>query len=143
MKIVRFEAEHLQRLALQKEQQWMRDLLDRPEYGPALALSGPAFSAFEGDTLLGCGGVVEFGKHRAEVWALLSDAIGPRMKAVTRAVRGWLAVCPYQRVEANVATHFDAGRRWITLLGFEQEGVEKRQFFADGRSALHFVRFKE
>ena len=142
MNIVRFRPEHLGSLSLQQEQADMQVFVDRPEYGPALALSGPAFSAFNGDHLLGCGGVVEFGKHRAEVWALLSKDIGPHMKAVTRAVRGWLSVCPYQRVEANVATHFDAGQRWIRLLGFQQEGVEKRAFFADGRSALHFVRFK-
>jgi hypothetical protein len=118
-------------------------LLDRPEYGPALSLSGPAFSVFDGEILLGCGGVVEFGKHRAEVWALLSKDIGRHMRSVTRAVNGWLAICPYQRVEANVATHFDPGLRWIRLLGFHQEGVEKLRFFEDGQSALQFVRFKE
>lgn len=141
MQIVRFQPDHLRLLVLQQEQTWMRALLDKPEYGPGLALSGPAFSAFDGDTLLGCGGVVEFGKHRAEVWALLSESIGPHMRAVTRAVNGWLSVCPYQRVEANVATHFIAGRRWIRLLGFEQEGGELLKFFSDGRSALRFVRF--
>ena len=141
MHIMRFSPEHLKSLELQNEQQWMRELLNRADYGPALALGGPAFTAMDGETTLGCGGVMEHGKHRAEVWALLSRHIGPHMRAITRAVNGWLAVCPYQRVEANVATHFDAGQRWIKLLGFHQEGAEKMRFFADGRSALAFVRF--
>ena len=129
-------------LVLQDAQQYLQPLVERADYGPALALGGPSFTAFAGDAILGCGGAVEFGKHRAEVWALLAPAIGPHMRAVTRAVRGWLSVCPYQRVEANVATHFAESVRWITLLGFEQEGGEKRQFFADGRSAMQFVRLK-
>ena len=56
MNIVRFKPEHLTRLELQGEQQWMRDLLNRADYGPALALGGPAFTAMQGDTVLGCGG---------------------------------------------------------------------------------------
>lgn len=143
MNIVRFQPEHLRELVLQEDQTYLRPLLERPEYGPALALSGPAFSAFHGDILLGCGGAVEFGKHRAEIWALLSRQIGPHMRAVSRAINGWLDICPYRRVEANVAPDFPASMRWIRLLGFEQEGGDMRKFFADGRSAVRFVRLKE
>lgn len=143
MNIVRFQSEHLKMLALQDAQEYLKPLVERADYGPALMLSGPAFSAFEGERLLGCGGVVEFGKHRAEVWALLSTDIGPHMRQITRAVNGWLSIAPYQRVEANVATGFEAGKRWIRLLGFQAESAEKLRFFADGRSAIQYVRFKE
>lgn len=143
MRIERFCPGDLKTLMLQPDQEWMRGMLDKPEYGIALSLAGPAFSAFDGDQLLGCGGVVEFGKHRAEVWALLSSGIGPHMKAVTRAVNGWLSISPYKRVEAHVEPNFKAGLRWIRLLGFRPEGVEKAYFFGDGRPALPFVRLKE
>lgn len=142
MNIVRFAPDHLRKLVLQDAQRYLQPLVDGHTYGPSLALSGAAFSAFDGETLLGCGGVIEFDKQRAEVWALLSKDIGPYMRQATRAVNGWLGICPYARVEANVATSFAEGRRWIRLLGFEQEGGKKRCFFADGTSAIQFVRFK-
>jgi hypothetical protein len=139
--VERFHHDHLKQLRLQESQAWMQPLIERADYGPALSLAGPAFSAFADGRLLGCGGCIEYGKHRAEIWALLDKDIGAHMRAVTRVVNGWLSVCPYPRVEANVATDFAAGLRWIKLLGFEQEGGEKLKFLADGRSALGFVRF--
>ena len=143
MRIARFQPDHLKRLELQDNQQYLFETIMKPNYGPALALGGPCFTAFVGDTVLGCAGVIEFGNHRADVWALLSKHAGQHMRPITRAVNGWLDSCSYARIEAHVATDFAPGQRWIRLLGFHPEGPEKFKFFPDGQSALGFVRFRE
>lgn len=141
MNIVRFQPDHLKLIEIQDSQLYLMRMTVKPEYGIGLSLAGPAFSAFDGETLLGCGGAIEHSRTRAEIWALLSKHIGPHMRTITRAVNGWLDVCGYLRVEANVATDFEPGKRWIKLLGFHQECEEKRLFMPDGRSAIGFVRF--
>lgn len=142
MRIRRFAPEDLKTLALQGEQQDLRQFIDHPQYGIGLAAAGPCFTVEADGLILGCGGVQEHNAIRAEAWALLSAHAGPHMRQITKAAKGWFDQCQYQRLEANVATDFAAGLRWIKLLEFEQEGPERLKFFHDGRSAITFVRFK-
>ncbi len=142
MLIRRFVPDDLRRLALQDEQQDLRPLLETPSYGVSLATGGAAFTIEHDGAVLGCCGVAEHNTMRAEAWALLSPSAGPHMRAITRASRGFFDQSHYGRIEASVATDFEAGHRWVSLLGFQQEGPERPKFFQDGRSAITYVRLK-
>lgn len=142
MRIVRFRPEHLGQLKLQVEQQAMRDVIDRPEYGAALSLAGPSFTAMVGQHPVACLGVQECAPHRAEAWALLGIDSGPHLRAITKAVRGWLQQTSYLRVEASVSVSFVAGHRWAMLLGLEQEGPPRRAFMPDGGDGITYTRIQ-
>lgn len=142
MRLAAFRPEDLQSLALQADQQDLSVIIADPGYGPALLLAGPCYTVFDGDQVLGCGGVQEYGAHRAEVWGLLSEYAGPHMRWMTRAVAGWLQQAPYPRIEAVVSAGFAPGHRWVRLLGFEQEGPVRKRYMHDGSDAFTYVRFK-
>lgn len=142
MKIVRFLPRHLFELRLQTAQSAFRETILKPEYGTALALAGPCFSVMLNERPVACGGAQEFHSRRAEMWGLLSRDSRPVMRQMTRAIVGWMEQCPYARLEINVATGFDAGHRWATMLGFQVEGPEKQAYSPDGRGAIPYVRLK-
>lgn len=142
MQVRLFKPDDLKTLALQSAQEGYQQFIDSPTYGEGLAAAGPCFTVALNGQILLCAGVQEHNAIRAEAWALLSNDAGPHMRRLTKLARGWFDQCQYQRVEANVATDFSAGHRWVTLLGFEQEGPERLKFFHDGRSAISYVRIK-
>lgn len=59
---------------------------------------------------------------------------------MTRAARGYFDTCGFERLEINVATDFDAGHRWATMLGFRVEGPEKLAYARNGSSVIPYVR---
>lgn len=85
-----------------------------------------------------CAGLVEVWHGRAYAWALLGRCAGPRMLAITRAIRARLASAPFRRIEMAVDAGFEAGCRWPALLGFERESLA-RAYLPNGRDALIFA----
>jgi hypothetical protein len=142
LRIVRFRPEHLKWLTLQSAQQADLAWIERPEYGAALSLAGESYTVLAGGHPVACIGVQEHHPQRAEAWALLGDDCGPHMRAITRAVLGWLQTTRYLRVEANVATEFTAAQRWATMLGFHAEGV-RRAYLPSGEDATSYARISD
>lgn len=141
MVIVPFDPEHLQMLQLQAAQAWLSEDMLRPEYAQMVASCGVAFSGIDGETLVGCAGLMNFHKDRAVAWALLSQQSGEHFVKIFRAMQKYLNVCTARRIEAQVACDFPQGRRLVTMLGFDFEG-RMRGFFPDGRDADLFARVR-
>jgi hypothetical protein len=100
---------------------------------------GPALTARQGDRILICGGIVKQTPTRGECWALLSPEAGRHMLELTRAVKRFIEMHPWRRLEATVEEEFGAGCRWVELLGF---GFESRlpQYGLDGETHLRYAR---
>lgn len=140
MRIEVFKPEHLERLQLQPAQAYFAREFSQPGYASLLA-QGPAFTALDGEVVLGCGGAAELWPGRACVWSLLSESAGPHMMAITRAVRGFILQLPHRRIEALVDCDFEAGHRWARLLGFKCETpLGMRSFTPDGRDVCLYAR---
>jgi hypothetical protein len=94
--------------------------------------------------VIGCAGVQEVWAGRAVAWALLSDSAGPNFAAIHRAVHGFLKQCPWQRVEAFVDADFEAGQRWMRMLGFTNETPDApmRKYTPDGKDCFLYSRVK-
>jgi hypothetical protein len=140
MIIVPFEPEHLDRLLLQPAQAHFSTLFD-PSYGPALANAGPCFTGMDGDEIVGCSGVVKQWDNRATAWALLSGNAGKNFASIHKAVKRFLDATDFRRIEAYADADFDAGNRWLQMLGFEREGY-MRQFSPIGKDAILYARIK-
>lgn len=143
MKIVPFRAEHLRQLQVQnaqlKSMSWMpADQAETIEQLGAIE----AYTAIEGDRVVGCAGVLELWKGRAAAWAFLAGDLGRKFVPFHRAVKRFLAVAEYSRIEAEVALDFDEGHRWARILGFELENPRMRKYFPDGSDAALYVKVK-
>jgi ribosomal protein S18 acetylase RimI-like enzyme len=119
---VEFEAWHLNELKVQASQSPTWIPLGT-EYGTALKLGGPAFTAFVGITPIACAGVVRCWEGRAMAWALLSDAMPQYKKAVHKAVKNFLKGYRIRRLECTVDPRNPKTRAWAERLGFTYEGT--------------------
>ena len=141
MIIVPFHPDHLDALLLQPAQAYMRAFLSHPGYGQALAIPGKAFSALDGDTVLGCAGILPLWESRAEAWALFGGDLKRHFVQIHRATLRFLDACPIRRIEATCDAGFCDAKRWIELLGFAYEGP-LRAYTPDGRDALRYARIR-
>lgn len=141
MRVEPFRAAHLEALVLQPAQTAWRGRIDG-EMGRALEAGGLAWTVFEGERLVGCGGVIDRGGERGEAWALLDQEAGAAMLAATRVVRRYFETAPFRRIEAVTASDFKPAGRWARLLGFEREG-RMRAFCDNGGDAERWAFIRE
>lgn len=123
MRIARFRAEDLARLAVQPAQAGYAQLFADPDYGAAIERGQWAFTAWHDDTVLGCGGLALEWPGRGVLWSVLSAAAGPHMRALHRATLGFLQQSDVRRIEMVVDAGFAAGHRWAKMLGMTPEGT--------------------
>ncbi len=121
MRLTALRPEHLQTLELQKAQAYLGGDLASPGYFEMLS-RGQAFTGVVGDTVIGCAGCIDQWDNRTIAWALVSASAGRHMVSVHRAVAGFLAQAKSRRIETFVDAEFPEGRRWMSMLGFKQEG---------------------
>lgn len=122
MEVRRFLPTDLMLIALQPRQRSVQAEAVTPEYAAALAAHGPCFTAYDGERIVGCIGLVEQWPGCARAYAFLSQDAGPYMVGLTWRIRDWLRANPIRRIEATVESTFDAGHRWVKRLGFKYEG---------------------
>ncbi len=89
MRLVKFSAEHLATLRLQRSQEGMSSIISDIRYGQSLETPW-SFTGVHNDTIIGCAGAVELWPGRACLWALLSDDAGRHFLTIHRAVEGFL-----------------------------------------------------
>ena len=90
-----------------------------------------------------CGGVIEYWPGRGEIWALIDKNTKKDFVAIHRATMAFLDECPHNRLEAVVVADFDAGKRWIGMLGFRLETPEPMKAYCpNGADAYLYARFK-
>jgi hypothetical protein len=138
----------LDALILQPGQAHVQAQLAGRGYAQALAQT-EAYTALlqeedGGARVIACLGAHALHPGRALAWGLLSRDCGPHLLALTRAVRRWLASCPYARIEAHAEQGFAAGARWLRLLGFACETPQgMRRFTPEGRDSRLYAWLRE
>ena len=110
------------------------------------ASCGPAWTVWLDERAIACAGVALRWTGRATLWAVLEDDIPVRCwLALHRAV---LARIPpllelgVRRLEAEAQCGFEPSRRWLRMLGFEEEGLMRR-YGPGGEDFYRFARLLE
>jgi hypothetical protein len=137
---VPFEAWHLDWLNLQETQRMLSPLLTQ-QYGRSLELAGPCYSAFCGQQVLACCGVVELWPGRAQVWSLLSVWMPQYRKTIHQAVKTFLTGYRVRRLECVVDPRSETAMRWASHLGFIVES-RMEQYTPNGDDQLMYVRME-
>lgn len=135
IRAVKFEAEH-----------WM--ILNQ-DSSPRAAIQGRirqeagiAYSAIDGDMILGCAGIITEAKTGV-LWALLSEDLKRRYPLwFHRTARGLLMpvveTLDLRRVEALVDPTITANCRWIEKLGFKNKRI-KEKAGPNGADVIEYV----
>ena len=137
MIVVPFEREHLHRMVIQQKQQGLEHLVTPDVCG--VLEGGQSYTALDGDEVVACAGVIEITQGRAVAWAYISQGVGRRMRFVTRAVKNFLDLTQFRRIEMDVDCEFPQAHRWAKMLGFEMECERRRSFTPDGRDCALYA----
>lgn len=87
----------------------------------ALAAQQHSYTVLDGNIPLACGGLIQHWQGRYEAWALMDLVDKKKFILVHRKVKDFFDSHPLPRVEAVVEKGFDAGHRWVKMLGFNLE----------------------
>lgn len=142
-----FKREHVAMLVDPKNEPGLaKTIKDRPEYWDAMEKYGIAFSAFNGDSFLGCAGIAVVWPGVAEgwVWALPTvDEVPLQLHyLVRRAIRFLEKEHNLKRLSVEVRRGNDRAARWVRALGFVYEGDMKKRG-PDGETHMLYARVKE
>lgn len=137
--IVPYMAAHLMMLNEQDTEKYWGAVVNTAGYARALEKAGPAHTAMRGGKVLACCGVMPQWEGRATAWAILADNIGGAdYLAIHRAVKRFLKLIGYRRIDATVAANFPNAIRWAEMLGFKRETPEPMLNYAPDGSA-HYM----
>ncbi len=129
-----FKPEHALILPVRDIEQGMKNNEDFAKWAQDNNTPGTSYSAFVGDTLLGCGGIQILWKGVGEGWVLFSSEVTNHKIAIYRIVKKLLEKMIKEnnlyRVQAHVRCDFGAALNFVEQLGFTVEG-RMRQFNPD------------
>lgn len=117
MILERFRAAHLEEIDLQPEQVYLRAYIGAPE-AREFEQGGPAYTlrSANGQIAL-CAGFLT-GPECSGLWAFVSAIARKRLIALHGCAQRMLEVAPRLPVITSVEADFEAGHRWVSLLGF-------------------------
>jgi hypothetical protein len=101
----------------------------------------PAWSAFDGNQILACGGIHRDFETCGTAWSLLLPSTARHMTGLTRLSRRVFDASPLVRIQAHASPTFKPAMRWLAMLGFKYEGT-MRKFSPSGSDVLLFARVR-
>lgn len=140
MRVEVFRPFHLELMRAQGVQSAQaRELSHVPPDCESVKPAGVALTAFAGDRVILCGGVIPMRPQVGTLWALVSADAGLHMLWLHRATKRVLTLQHWERIEATVEEGFPEGCRWLTLLGFKSEGPMPK-YGLNGETHIRFGR---
>jgi hypothetical protein len=140
LKVIPFEAPHVELL---DEQEQSRHLTGHISAAEVRALKNEyAYTGVADGQVMVCAGVMPMWEGRGQAWCYLSRDSGRHLVAITRAVRRFLDIAPFVRLEMTVDCSFDAGHRWARMLGFKCEAERMVAYGPDDRDYALYARVK-
>lgn len=130
MSVIKFDPDHFHELNIQNRQAWAYGFVTQEDLEGLAEFD--AFSAVIGNTVVACAGVVPMHRHRAHCWALLAENLGMKLLMVHRAIKRYLSICPYRRIETSVECDHVEGHRWAKALGFVCEAERLVEYGENG-----------
>lgn len=131
LRVIPFQAEHLERLCEQEHSAYLRSYV-KPE--ELRGLEGPFSWSVVDDAdgaTVACAGVVPKFPHVAQAWTYIGQGRPHQFLFFHKRVLQFLNACPFVRVEAFVRTDFEKGHKWAQTLGFELEAPRLRFYGPD------------
>lgn len=138
IRIVPLKKEHFDEMTFQNDQAYSKIFIT-PEVKLELE-RGMSFAAVEDGKAFCCGGIIDYWPGRSSAWMILPEDLGHRFVPVHKAVKAFLEMQDYGRLEAVTASDFSNGHRWLKMLGFKLETERMKGYLPTGQDAAMYVR---
>jgi len=129
LKIVDFKYEHLKGFVGRKEDQ-ERMIFQDPEGFRQIVNKSVAYSVFDGDKLVVCGGVMFLRSGFGEAWFLSTPLIKKYTRQVLKLSLYYLDMIidkyDLYRVQATPRINWPSGYKFVERLGFKREGIMRK-----------------
>lgn len=107
----------------------------------------PAWTAYDDDTILGCGGIAILWKGVALSWMWLNPELVEKRplwfhKTVKAKLQELIIEHNLRRIQCTVDEGFVMGNKWIKLLGFKEEG-RMRKYGPNGETYILYALITE
>lgn len=140
VRTVPFRADHLATLKPQAAQRAEFEAIT-PESARAHEMAGSGYTILVDDHAVACAVLAELGDGRGAIWALIGADAGPYMRRAWGVATRMMLESGLRRIETIVATDFEAGHRWVKMLGFELETPNgMRSFGPNGETCSLYAR---
>lgn len=129
------------KLTLQSSQEYLVQIGSVDFDLTPISEAGLAWVAEIEGQIIAIAGLMPEWENRATAWAYISKDAGRHFVRIHKAVSRFLEQSDYRRIEATIDVGFDAGVKWIEMLGFEYEGY-LRAYRPDGADMLLYARVR-
>lgn len=140
--VIEFKADHLKALNIQQRQAYFREYLTDENLKSLEDAPGDAYTVMDGDEVIAVAGVMSYGDGRGLAWSYLSNVIGNRMLPLTKAVKRFLSIANYRRIEMVVDCDFTQAHRWAKALGFTMEAERMKAYGMTGKDCSLYAMVK-
>lgn len=141
IEIIPFEPWHLELIDIQDEQKYIKTHLDSvglsfEKYGEVLKncaikqFNGElcAWTYYKDGEILGTGGILQLAyPHVSQAWCIFGTNFKLCYKTAVKKIKSSLLEIPSLRIEAYTETDFIQAQRFLEYLGFQQEGILRKQ----------------
>jgi len=129
LKIIDFKYEHLKGFIGRKEDK-ARMIFNDPKGFRQVVNNSVAYSAFDGDELVACGGVMFYRLGFGEAWFLSTPLIKKYTRQILKISRYYLKMIideyDLYRVQATPRINWPIGYKFVERLGFRKEGILRK-----------------
>lgn len=129
--------------AVLSDQKMLKSYLSQDHVKGLVAYDNSYAAINEQGKVIAVAGVVERWENRSEVWAIIDENSRDNFLELHNAVKRFLSIYPIKRVEAVVEYTFEAGHRWMRLLGFKKETERMIAYGPGGNDSTMYVKIKE
>lgn len=142
VELAKMEPQHLEELIAAGGAQMLASVATDEQLG-TIAAAPYSFSGInEFGRVIFCGGVAVRWPGRGEAWISFNPDCKREFLSAHNVVRNFLDSCPVNRIEASVKADFEAGHRWIELLGFTLEAETMMAYGPDGGDYSLYAKVK-
>lgn len=144
MKIHDFAIHHLAQLGRGVSGLFLDEFPDMNDRLKVYVGGGPAFTLFDGDQPVACGGVVLAWKGVGEAWLIPHENPRPWGREIIYAARHFLRmICKREklhRLQACCVCNHGIDYRWFRAMGFKDEPVLLKKYTPTGKDCLLYAR---
>lgn len=94
------------------------------------------------DDVVAIFGAIEHWEGRVMIWSIMGENSGRWMFQLTKIAVGFVSTLKGRRIEATVEAGFEAGYRWMRMLGFARE-ARLHKYLPDGGDVVMYVQLRE
>ena len=132
---------HVEKLNREHIEKIRSDKIDR-EIALSLVSLPMQYAVVHDNDIVCIFGAIEHWEGRVMIWSIMGENSGRWMFQLTKIAHAFIQTLSARRIEATVEEGFEAGYRWMEILGFVRE-ARLHKYLPDGGDVIMYVQLTE